>query len=82
MTLLAAASVVPLCAEDGTFTFNMGGGITTPLNPTGQYAGTSGNCELGAGYKISDRSSISGEFMKYCDLVVERLHRSPLALCI
>jgi hypothetical protein len=63
LTSLAAVSVVPLFAEDHTFTFNMGGGISTPLNPTAQYAGTSGNFELGAGYKINKHSAIIGEFM-------------------
>jgi len=63
LTLLGAFATVPLWAEDGTFTFNMGGGISTPLNPTGQYAGTSGNFELGAGYKINKHSAIIGEFM-------------------
>jgi hypothetical protein len=63
LTLLTLVPAIPLFAENGTFTFNMGGGISTPLNPTGQYAGTSGNFETGAGYKINKRSSIIGEFM-------------------
>ena len=63
LTLWAAVSVVPLCAEDGAFTFNVGGGISTPLNPTGQYAGTSGNFVAGGGMKISKHSAIIGEFM-------------------
>ena len=37
---VGVASVVPLPAQDySKFAFNMGGGITTPLNPTGAYAG-------------------------------------------
>jgi hypothetical protein len=63
LILLAAVPAIPLFGEDGIFTFNMGGGISTPLNPTGQYAGTSGNFETGAGYKINKRNSIIGEFM-------------------
>ena len=63
LTLLGAISAIPLFAENDTFTFNMGGGISTPLNPTGQYAGTSGNFETGAGYKINRHSAIIGEFM-------------------
>ena len=34
--LMAIASIVPLGAQTGDFTFNMGGGISTPLNPTAQ----------------------------------------------
>lgn len=62
LSLLAAGLIVPLRAQ-GTMTFNMGGGISTPLNPTGQYAGTSGNVAAGGGYNINKRSSIVGEFM-------------------
>ncbi len=61
-TLLATVSAIPLHAQ-GPFTFNMGGGITTPLNPTGQYAGTSGNFVGGAGYRINKRNAIVGEFL-------------------
>ncbi len=59
--LIAIASIVPLGARN--FTFNMGGGITTPLNPTAQYSGTSGNFIAGAGYQINKTSAIVGEFM-------------------
>jgi hypothetical protein len=61
--LLAILSIVPLAAQDGDFTFNMGGGISTPLNPTARYSGTSGNFTAGAGYRISRKSAIIGEFM-------------------
>src|SRR3981189_831491 len=63
LSLLATISAIPLRAQDGTFTFNTGGGISTPLNPTSQYAGTSGNFQAGAGIKINKRSSILGEFL-------------------
>jgi len=63
VTLLATVSALPLCAQSGTFTFNTGAGISTPLNPTSQYAGTSGNFQAGAGIKINKRSSIIGEFL-------------------
>ena len=63
LMVFAAVSVVPLSAADGAFTFNTGGGISTPLNPTGQYAGTSGNFVVGDGYRISRRSAIVGQFM-------------------
>ena len=47
LSLLAIISAIPLSAEDGGFTFNIGGGISTPLNPTSAYAGTSGNFTRG-----------------------------------
>src|SRR5690242_124465 len=43
--------------------FNIGGGISTPLNPTGAYTGISGNFNFGAGYNINSKNSISAEFM-------------------
>jgi hypothetical protein len=63
VSLLAIASTVPLGAQGGPFTFNMGGGISAPLNPTGQYAGTSGNFAAGAGYRINKQTSIVAEYM-------------------
>jgi hypothetical protein len=45
------------------FNFNIGGGVSTPLNPTAQFAGVSGNFVSGAGYNIDKRNSIIGEFM-------------------
>jgi hypothetical protein len=51
-------------AQDFTkINFNIGGGPSAPLNPTGQYAGVSGNFVTGAGYNVDRRNSISGEFM-------------------
>ena len=62
--LLAALGVVPLCAEDfSKFAFDIGGGVTTPLNPTARYVGVSGNFTTGAGYNIDKHNSILGEFM-------------------
>jgi hypothetical protein len=42
---------------------NIGGGISTPLNPTGAYTGISGNFNLGAGYALNKKNSITGEFL-------------------
>lgn len=62
--LLAALGVVPLCAEDfSKFAFDIGGGVTAPLNPTARYVGVSGNFTTGAGYNIDKHNSILGEFM-------------------
>jgi hypothetical protein len=62
--LFGAASLIPVQAQDySRFAFNMGGGITTPLNPTGAYAGVSGNFVIGAGYNINKSNAVIGEFM-------------------
>lgn len=63
MIISAILGVPLLAAEDGSFTFNFGGGISTPLNPTGQYAGTSGNFTVGGGYRVNKHSAIVGEFL-------------------
>jgi hypothetical protein len=61
---LLAAAVMPLCAQDfSKFNFDIGGGPSTPLNPTAQYVGLSGNFVSGAGYNIDKHNSIIGEFM-------------------
>ncbi len=69
MVLLAMGGLIatcwaPLKAQDySKFAFNVGGGISTPLNPTGAYAGVSGNFVLGAGYNIDKKNAILGELM-------------------
>jgi len=61
---IASAGLVSLRAEDWSkFNFNIGGGVTTPINPTANYAGVSGNFNVGAGYNFGKRSSIGGEFL-------------------
>src|SRR4051812_40690781 len=63
--VLVLVATVQLSAQESTWPFSVyaGGGISAPLNPTGQYAGTSGNVLTGAGYKISKRNAILGEFL-------------------
>src|SRR4051794_14648623 len=62
--LLSAASIIPLQAQDiPKLAFNIGGGISTPLNPTGKYAGVSGNFTAGTGYSLDRNNSIGAEFM-------------------
>ncbi len=64
ISLLVAVCLMPVHAQDySRFAFNMGGGLTTPLNPTGAYAGLSGNFTVGAGYNIDKKNAIIGEFM-------------------
>jgi hypothetical protein len=61
--LLSAAGFLPLHAQDfSKFNFNIGGGITTPLNPTANFVGLSGNFAVGAGYNLDKKNSIIGEF--------------------
>src|SRR3954465_7010059 len=60
--LFCAGWILPLHGQT-KFNFNVGGGVSTPLNPTGAYTGVSGNFNFGAGYNIDKKNSISGEFM-------------------
>ena len=60
--LLCLSGIAPLQAQS-KLNFNLGGGISTPLNPTGAYTGVSGNFNFGAGYNIDRKNSITGEFL-------------------
>jgi len=61
--LLTATVAAPLGAQNySKLAFNIGGGITTPLAPTSNYAGLSGNFAVGAGYNIDKKNSILAEF--------------------
>jgi hypothetical protein len=61
---LILGGIVPLTAQDvPKLNFNIGGGVSTPLNPTARYAGISGNFATGAGYNFDRHNSIIGEFM-------------------
>ena len=61
---LSFALIAPLTAQDfGRFTTSIGGGLSTPLNPTAQYAGLSGNFAFTGGYKIDRKNAIVGEFL-------------------
>ena len=64
VSLLSLMLVVPVCGEDfSRLNFNIGGGTTTPLNPTANFVGLGGNFAVGAGYNINKHNSISGEIM-------------------
>jgi len=64
VSVLIAAGFAPVKAQDySKFAFNIGGGISTPLNPTGAYSGVSGNFVMGAGYNVNKSNAIIGEFM-------------------
>lgn len=62
LALLSPIYVNPLQGQS-RLNFNLGGGISTPLNPTGNYTGVSGNFNGGAGYDLDNKNSITGEFM-------------------
>jgi hypothetical protein len=62
IAVLCAACTIPAYGQSKLM-FNLGGGVSTPLNPTGAYTGVSGNFNVGAGYSIDKKNSISGEFM-------------------
>jgi hypothetical protein len=62
--LLSATGLMQLQAQDfNKFAFNIGGGITTPLNPTANFVGLSGNFAAGAGYNLNKHNTIFAEFM-------------------
>jgi len=64
IALLTAALVEPIAAQDvSKLNANIGGGVTTPLNPTARFAGVSGNFVFGGGYNINKQNAIIGEFM-------------------
>src|SRR5581483_10981261 len=65
--LLSGALVTSSAAQShGTdlshLNFNIGGGVDTPLNPTGRFVGVGGDFRVGAGYNINNKSSFDGEF--------------------
>jgi hypothetical protein len=64
--LLGVACMSRLHAQDidlSRLTYEIGGGVSTPLNPTGQHVGVSGNFVAGVGYKLNKHNSIIGEYM-------------------
>lgn len=60
--LIGAGWIIPLEGQSPV-AFNIGGGITTPMNPTGAFTGVSGNFNIGAGYSLDQKNTITGEFM-------------------
>ena len=64
--LLGCALLFPLQAQDSELqllNFNVGGGLTVPLNPTGRYLGVNGNAGSGVGANFNKHNSIEGDFM-------------------
>ena len=64
--LLSVVCIIPLQAqnqnEEGKFNFNMGGGLSVPLNPIAKYAGVGGSFIGGGGYNLDQHNSIGGQF--------------------
>jgi hypothetical protein len=62
--VLRAPFLFPLEAEElEAFTFNIGGGVSAPLNPMARFVGVNGNFRSGAGFNINKNNSIEGDFM-------------------
>jgi hypothetical protein len=64
--LLGCAVLLPLQAQDSEvqlFNFNVGGGLSVPLNPTGRYLGVNGNAGSGVGVNFNKHNSLEGDFM-------------------
>ncbi len=64
--LLGCALLSPLHAEDSELqllNFNLGGGLSVPLNPTARYVGVDGNAGTGMGANFTKHNSIEGDFM-------------------
>ena len=67
--LATIPGLVPLEAQDWNaddlrmLNFNIGGGLSIPLNPTGRYVGVNGSAVAGAGANFDRQNSIEGDFM-------------------
>ena len=63
VTTALLVSATQGAAQSSRFTAAAGGGLTTPLNPTGAYAGLNGNFVAGAGYNVTRSGAVIGEFL-------------------
>jgi hypothetical protein len=64
--LLGCALLFPLQAQNSELqllNYNVGGGLTVPVNPTGRYLGVNGNAGTGVGVNFNRHNSIEGDFM-------------------
>jgi len=64
--LLGCAVLFPVQTLDSEFqliNFNVGGGLSVPLNPTGRFLGVNGNADTGMGANFNKYNSIEGDFM-------------------
>src|SRR5262245_6843818 len=58
--LIGAGWIAPLSGQS-RLVLNIGGGITTTLNPTGAFTGVSGYFYVGPGYGLNKKNAITGE---------------------
>src|SRR5437762_973888 len=64
ISLLGMSGVISMHAQDfSRLSLDIGGGVSTPLNPTGQYVGVSGNFSAGVGYNLNNKNTIIGQFL-------------------
>ena len=68
ISFLTSAWLIPLVAQDQlddlrTLNFNIGGGLSVPINPTASFVGVSGNFATGVGANFNQHNSIEGDFM-------------------
>jgi hypothetical protein len=64
--LLCAGWFSFLHAQDvdlGRLNFNIGGGLSVPLNPTARYTGVNGNGTSGLGANFDSHNSVEGDFL-------------------
>ena len=63
---LSAAWLSSLHAQDPELrrlNFNIGGGLSVPLNPTASYVGANGNATTGLGVNLDSHNSVEGDFL-------------------
>jgi hypothetical protein len=65
IAMLGTVFFFPLYAQDELqmFNFNVGGGLSVPLNPTGRYFGVNGTAGAGAGANFNGYNSLEGDFL-------------------
>lgn len=62
-TLLATGAGLACAETYGRLAVGLGGGVSNPLGPTTNYAGTSATITSGVGFNFNDHNSIIGELM-------------------
>jgi hypothetical protein len=64
--VLYAAWLSPMHAQDPELrrlNFNIGGGLSVPLNPTARYVGVNGNATTGLGVNFDRHNAVEGDFL-------------------
>ena len=63
MMVLALSSVCAVRAQDGKWSFNIGGGVGFPTGDLGKFINNGGNFVVGGGYNVNKWLGTNGEFM-------------------